>query len=436
MPQPKSVLVVGGGGREHAIAWSLAAIPDVARIHVAPGNGGTCREPKTENVSLPDADIPGLLRFARERQIALTVVGPEVPLALGIVDAFQVERLPIFGPSKRAARLETSKSWARRFMERHEIPHPSFTVAESPEDAERAVRELDGSCVVKADGLAAGKGVIVCRELDEALAAVRSLMRERKYGDAGERVLVEQLLDGPELSVMAAVDGRGYVMFPPAQDYKRLLDGDTGPNTGGMGSYSPPPIAVPQLLRTVRSRIIEPTVAGMADEGTPFTGCLYCGLMLTSKGPSVIEYNVRFGDPETQAQLPLAGDALLEALLGSARGSLDDAQVVSEPGRASVCVVLASAGYPEQARIGEPVRGIDAAEQVTGVKVIHAGTRAADGGVVTSGGRALNVVCVRDDLAGAMAGAYSAIGGDGVHFAGMHYRRDIAARAIPARPPI
>jgi phosphoribosylamine--glycine ligase len=295
---------------------------------------------------------------------------------------------------------------------------------------------MDGRCVVKADGLAAGKGVVVSRDVEEATAAIRAIMVEQKYGSAGKRVLVEQLAEGPELSVMAAVDGERYTVFPAAQDYKRLLDGDTGPNTGGMGSYSPPPIASPRLVEQVRDEIIEPTIWAMAREGAPFTGCLYCGLMLTTSGPVVIEYNVRFGDPETQVQLPLAGDGLLEVLRGAAAGNLGDAAVTDEPDDAAVCVVLASPGYPEKARTGAEVRGIEAAESVPGVKVVHAGTRTEAGRVSTAGGRAVNVVCVRGSLAEAMAGAYAAIGPDGVHFEGMQHRRDIAARAIPARPPI
>jgi phosphoribosylamine---glycine ligase len=427
-----TILVVGGGGREHALAWAIARSPAVARVYVAPGNGGTAREAKVENVPLKDGDIDGLARFAREHEVALTVVGPEVPLGAGIVDRFRAERLRVFGPTADAARLETSKTWARAFMARHGIPHPAFTVADDVATAEAAVRALGGRCVVKADGLAAGKGVLVCGDVDEGVVAVRTVMVDRKFGDAGTRALVEERCEGPELSVMVATDGRSYVVFPPAQDYKRLLDGDDGPNTGGMGSYAPAPLATADVLALVRNRVVEPTLAGMADEAVPFTGCLYCGLMLTARGPVVIEYNVRFGDPETQAQLPLVGDDLVDVLRAAAAGGLAGGDAPLDVRGAAVCVVLASPGYPERAETGRTVRGLEAAEQVPGVKVFHAGTRAEGDAVLTSGGRALNVTCVRDTLADALAGAYAGIGPDGVHFAEMQYRHDIARRAVAA----
>jgi phosphoribosylamine---glycine ligase len=428
-----TVLVVGGGGREHALAWAIARSPSVASVHVAPGNGGTALEPKVRNVPLKDGDIEGLVRFARQEAIGLAVIGPEAPLGAGIVDAFRAQRLPVFGPTADAARLETSKVWARDFMARHDIPRPVFTATDDVATAERAVRELGGVCVVKADGLAAGKGVLVCGDVEEGLRAVQSVMVDRKFGTAGEQVLVEERLAGPELSVMVAGDGRSYVVFPPAQDFKRLHDGDEGPNTGGMGSYAPPPIATADVLDAVRRRVVEPTLEGMAAERAAFTGCLYCGLMLTDRGPVVIEYNVRFGDPETQAQLPLLGDDLVEVLrAGAAGGGLDGGGALLSTRGASVCVVLASPGYPEQAETGRLVRGVRAAEEVAGVKVFHAGTRPEGDGVVTSGGRALAVTCVRDDLAAARSGVYEAIGEDGVNFDGMHYRRDIAHRAALA----
>jgi phosphoribosylamine--glycine ligase len=303
-------------------------------------------------------------------------------------------------------------------------------VADDPQAAEAAVRRRNGNCVVKADGLAAGKGVIVCSALDEALEAVRAIMVEGKFGDAGRRVLIEERAQGPELSLMAATDGVRHALFPPAQDYKRLLEGDEGPNTGGMGSYTRPPIATQAVIDEVRRRVIEPTIAGMAAEGSPFTGCLYCGMMLTDDGPVVIEYNVRFGDPETQAQLPLAGDALFDVLFSAAEGDLSGDDVDLDGGGASVCVVLASRGYPESYETGFPILGIEEAEAIQGVKVIHAGTRLSDDGFATAGGRVLNVVCVRETLADAVHGAYTAIGPEALHFENMHFRRDIAARAI------
>lgn len=424
------VLVVGSGGREHALAWSLARSPRVDRVFVAPGNGGTDREPKVENAPIVASDLDGLAAFARDGGVALTVVGPEDPLARGLVDRLRDDGLAVFGPRRAAARLESSKVWAREFMARHDVPHPFFTVATDIETAERAVHEVGGHCVVKADGLAAGKGVLVCDGVDVALAAVRTVMVERKFGPAGDRVLIENRMAGPELSLMVATDGRGYMLFPAAQDYKRLREGDQGPNTGGMGSYAPAPIATDALVDQVRRRIVEPTLAGMADEGHPFTGCLYFGLMLTEAGPIVIEYNVRFGDPETQAQLPLVGDDLFEMLLASARGEMDGWTETAASGDASVCVVLAANGYPERAVSGDPIAGIDMAERVPGVKVFHAGTRAEGNRVLTAGGRVLCVTCVRPTLAQAVDGAYSAIGDDALRFQDMQYRSDIAARAL------
>ncbi|MFN2115455.1 MAG: phosphoribosylamine--glycine ligase [Anaerolineae bacterium] len=433
MPHPDStVLIVGSGGREHALAWSLARSPSVEQVLVAPGNGGTALEPKVANVDIGAGDREALTALALERGADLVVIGPEDPLAAGIVDEMRAAGLRVFGPTAAAARLESSKVWAREFMERHGVPHPPFFVADDPAAAAAAVDDMGGCCVVKADGLAAGKGVIVCGGAGEALGAVDTVMVERKYGDAGNRVLVEALATGPELSLMAATDGEKYTLFPAAQDYKRLLDGDAGPNTGGMGSYSPPPIATEEVIDRVRREVIEPTIAGMAAEGCPFTGCLYCGIMLTDDGPIVIEFNVRFGDPETQAQLPLVGDSLCEVLFAAAQGDLAGASVPAVEGEASVCVVLASEGYPERYDTGYPVLGVAAAESLPGVTVFHAGTRdAGDDRVVTSGGRALNVVCVADTLAGAAAGAYGAIGPEALHFANMGYRRDIAARAMP-----
>ena len=280
-PAPASVLVVGAGGREHALCWALARSPGVGRIHAAPGNGGTARESRVENVPLRDSDVDGLLDFAIDRRIELTVVGPEAPLAEGLADRFRDAGLCVFGPGREAALLEASKVRAREFMARYGIPHPAFTVTDEVRAAESAVRELGGHCVVKADGLAAGKGVLVCDGVAAGLAAVRTVMVERRFGAAGARVLVENRMSGPELSIMVVTDGRHYALFPPAQDYKRLREGDQGPNTGGMGSYAPAPIATADLVARVRREVVEPTLAGLAEEGTPFRGCLYFGLMLT-----------------------------------------------------------------------------------------------------------------------------------------------------------
>jgi len=427
---PGTVLVVGSGAREHALAWALARGAEGRRVYVAPGNGGTAAEPGVENVALAEHDAEGLVGFARARAADLVVVGPEAPLAQGLVDRFQDAGLAVFGPTRAAARLETSKVWAREFMRRHGIPHPPFAIADGIIEARAAIHDLGGRCVVKADGLAAGKGVVVCDDAEAALEAVEAMLVARTFGEAGARVLVEARIEGPELSVMAICDGRDYRLLAPAQDHKRLLDGDRGPNTGGMGSYAPAPIGTPAVLEAVRRRVIEPTLAGMAAEGTPFSGCLYCGLMLTGEGPSVIEFNTRFGDPETQVQLPLLATDLGALLACAARGDVGGAPLAMIPDATAVCVVLAAAGYPDAPRRGAAIVGVEAAERHAGVKVFHAGTRVEDGRLAAAGGRVISVVCVREGLQAALSGAYHAIGSDGVRFDGMAYRTDIAFRAL------
>lgn len=427
---PSILLVVGSGGREHALAWALARSDSVARIYLAPGNAGTTHEAKCRNVDLKDTDIERLVSFAIEIGAGMTVVGPEAPLSAGIVDRFRAAGLAVFGPTQAAARLESSKSWAREFMVRHDIPHPSFTATGDVETAKRAVAALSGQCVVKADGLAAGKGVSVCHGLGEGYAAVEAMMVERAFGASGDRVVVEECVEGHELSVMAVTDGHDYILIPPAQDHKALLDGDRGPNTGGMGAYIPTPFVTPELLAEVRQRIIEPAIAGMAAEDAPFTGCLFCGLMLTERGSVVLEFNGRFGDPETQVQLALLESDLAELVQQAVAGRLKDAQVRWATDRAAACVVLASAGYPSTSEAGRVIEGLDEAAQRPGVKILHAGTSIRNNEIVTTGGRALNVVCVQDTLAEAVRGAYAAIGPNGVHFEGMQYRTDIAAQAL------
>jgi phosphoribosylamine--glycine ligase len=440
-PDPSSILIIGSGGREHALAWTLSKSPRVARIFVAPGNGGTAGEPKTENIALQAGDLEGLLSFALERAIDLTVVGPENPLEAGIVDRFRAAGLRVFGPTQAAARLESSKTWAREFMARHGIPSPAFHQVESMAAAETAIRAMGGRCVVKADGLAAGKGVVVCDGIDEALDAARDMLVDDAFGAAGRRLLIEERIEGPELSLMAVTDGTRYVLLPPAQDHKRLLAGDRGPNTGGMGSYAPAPDGSPAIVARALAEIIEPTLRGMAAEGHPFSGCLYAGLMLTEAGPKVIEFNARFGDPETQVQLPLIESDLAELLAGAADGQLDPSRFRLAENRAAVCVVLAANGYPRQAESGKEIRGIDAAEAVPGVKVLHAGTRRDDEGrILSAGGRVLNLICARAGLLDAVRGAYEALddpestpGPGGVSFEDMQYRLDIAYRAFANR---
>ncbi len=424
------VLVVGGGGREHALAWSLARSPRVTQVLLAPGNAGTAARPGCANVPVPDGGLEGLVALAQLRDVQLVVVGPEAPLAAGLADRLRAAGLAVFGPGAAAARLESSKAWARDFMARHDVPHPQFTVVTGLQEATRAVGALGGRCVVKADGLAAGKGVLMCDTEAEAVAAAQSMLVDGVFGPAGARLVVEERLEGPELSVMAITDGRRYTLLPPAQDHKRLLDGDAGPNTGGMGAYAPAPAGTEAVLAEVARRVIEPTLAGMAAEGTPYTGCLYCGLILTPRGPVVIEFNCRFGDPETQAQLPLVTADLAEVLLAAAAGDLGDWPARLPTDGVAACVVLASAGYPTRSTAGQTIHGLQAAAATPGLTVFHAGTRAEDGHVVTAGGRVLNVVCVGEDLPAAVAGAYAAIGPAGVHFDGMQHRTDIAHRAL------
>jgi phosphoribosylamine--glycine ligase len=425
-----TALVVGSGGREHALAWALARGESVRNVIVTPGNGGTADEPGVENQPVAADDAEAIVALAQDRHVGLAVVGPEGPLAAGLADDLREAGILTFGPSARAAVLEASKSWARGFMHRHQIPHPRFVAADTLEAAEKAVVDFGGRCVVKADGLAAGKGVVVADDADEALRSIEGMLRRHRLGAAGNLVVVEERLDGPEFSVMAIADGTEYRLLLPAQDHKRLLEDDRGPNTGGMGAYAPAPLVSPGLLRRVQSEVIEPTLAGMASEDRRFSGCLYSSLILTEAGPVVIEFNVRFGDPETQVQLPLVRGDLARLLAAAAAGNLAEAQVDLAPNEASVCVVLAAEGYPGDYAKGRPILGLDGAAAVPGLKVFHAGTVREEGELVSSGGRVLGVTCTRESLADAQACAYGAIGETGVHFAGMQYRQDIAARAF------
>jgi len=435
-PHPARVLVVGSGGREHALAWAIARSPLVSEVIVAPGNGGTAREAKCRNVPVQVYDIDGLVALASQAGVDVTVIGPEDALAAGLADALRAAGHAVFGPSREAAQIESSKGWARAFMARYGIPSPVFATAASVEDALRAVAELGGPCVVKADGLAVGKGVVVCDDAAAAEAAVRTMMEDGAFGPAGAHVVVEERMEGPELSVMAISDGHTYRLLPPAQDHKRVGEGDTGPNTGGMGAYAPAPIATTELMARIEATIIAPALDGLRADGHPFTGCLYAGLMLTGDAPhyvpKVVEFNARFGDPETQVQLPLVQSdvALLFAL--AAAGRLADAPFELAPG-AAACVVLACPGYPGPVTTGAMVNGLDSADMLGGVKVFHAGTRGEEDGtdvVRTSGGRALGVTGVGPNVVESLRTTYAAIGPDGVHFDDMVFRHDIGWRAL------
>jgi phosphoribosylamine--glycine ligase len=423
------VLVAGSGGREHALAWKIARSPLVERVLAAPGSDGIARDAACfPEVAAGDAD--GLARLARREGAELVVIGPEEPLAAGVADRLRAAGLAVFGPSRAAARLEASKSHARDFMERHGIPHPRFAAFDSLEAARRHVRG-QGACVVKADGLAAGKGVAVCASPEQAEAALVEMLEARRFGAAGERVLVEERLEGEEASYYAITDGERVVALAPAQDHKRALDGDRGENTGGMGACAPAAVVTEAVEKRVLEEIVHPTLRGLRAEGTPFVGVLFVGLMIDAHGaPRVIEFNVRFGDPETQALLVQMRGDVVPALDGAARGRLDPGRAPEAHG-AAVCVVLASPGYPRRYPTGAAIAGLEEAEADPDVVVFHAGTRrvAPGGPFVTAGGRVLGVTARGADVAAARARAYAAAAR--IRFEGCHYRRDIAARARP-----
>lgn len=449
------VMVVGGGGREHALAWKIAQSPNVDAVYCAPGNGGTALEPKCSNAAVSAEDVEGLARFARERKVDLVVVGPEVPLALGLVDRLEGLGIPAFGPSREAARLESSKAMAKRLMAQRGVPTAPFEVFDDFGKAQEYILSIgkERGLVVKADGLAAGKGAVVCDGPEDAIKAARSMLVERIFGDAGRVVVVEERLYGREASLLAFTDGRDIRVMPVARDYKRVYDGDLGPNTGGMGSYSPVPDLSEADVEWATKCAIVPIVQAMQEMGTPYRGVIYAGLMFTAEGPFVLEYNVRFGDPETQAILPRLDSDLAEVCFAVARGKLGDVEVRWKD-EAAVCVVAASSGYPGSYRTGYEISGLDDLPgSVPGygskVMVFHAGTRLGNpaaagatiaippestsssalkpGRVLTAGGRVLGVSALGKTLADAAAEAYRAI--SLIRFEGMHYRRDIAGGA-------
>ncbi len=420
------VLIVGSGGREHALAWALARSPRNPQIFAAPGNAGIAEIGTA--VPIPVSDIAALAAFAEKEGIHLTVVGPEVPLVAGIVDLFRSRSLRIFGPERRAAVIEGSKVFAKDLMRRHGITTAAYEVFSSPRAAEAAFHSTIYPKVIKADGLAAGKGVVIVRCRDEALDAIRQLMVDRRFGDAGESVIVEEFLEGEEVSVFALCRGTRYFLLPTAQDHKRLLEEDAGPNTGGMGAYAPYPRWDEAFERRVKTEIVSPTLEALAAEGRPYHGLLYCGLMVREGHPFVLEYNCRFGDPETQAVLPLIDGDLLEALdaVASAEpGALPPLEV--RPGAAAV-VVLASRGYPDSYEKGFPIRGIDSANGLPRTIVFHAGTKPGASGPLTDGGRVLGVVGTGADLKEALRGAYEGV--SMIEFEGMTFRKDIGRRGL------
>ncbi|MCA9881103.1 MAG: phosphoribosylamine--glycine ligase, partial [Thermomicrobiales bacterium] len=399
-----NVLVVGSGGREHALVWALANSPSVASVFAAPGNDGMAA--LASLVPIPATDVAGIAAWAAAHGVDLVVIGPDAAVAAGLADALQVAGVPVFGPTRAASELEWSKVFAKAFMARHGIPTAACGACDTLDDALAFVAEAPWPMVVKADGLAAGKGVLICRTRAEAADAVRSIMQDRVFGDAGTQVVIEEFLEGEELSVFALVDGERYALLPLARDYKCLLDGNLGPNTGGMGSFAPVPDVPAELLDQIRTQVLEPTIAGMRAEGRPYQGVLYTGFMLTPSGPRVLEYNCRFGDPETQVLLPLIAGDVAQLLRQCALGQLA-ADVVPVRDAAAVCVVLASDGYPERPRAGDPIEGVDRAE-ARGALVFQAGVARHDGQLVTSGGRVLATVGVAENVAAARELAYDA----------------------------
>jgi phosphoribosylamine---glycine ligase len=419
------ILVIGSGGREHALAWKLRESQQMEEIYCAPGNAGIAQEAECLPVDLNRSSE--VLALAQQLKADLTVVGPEAPLVAGLVDEFEKANLPIVGPRKAAARLEGSKIFAKEFMDRHSIPAARFTLAEKFDDAVMALANFEFPVVVKADGLAAGKGVVVAHTREEAEKALDAFMRQKTLGAAGERVLLEECLRGPELSFIVLTDGRGILPLVPTQDHKALFDCDRGPNTGGMGAYSEDSIFSEELRDEILDTIVAPTLAGMAAEGAPYKGFLYCGLMLTEDGPKVLEYNVRMGDPEAQPIMMRLRSDLAELLKALSEDQLSAFDAHWSPNPA-VCVVLASKGYPGKPETGKTVTGCEAAEALGGIKVFHSGTRFENQKLMTTGGRVLGVTATAQDLPAAVQHAYAAV--SKIHFEGMHFRRDIGAKGL------
>ncbi len=420
------ILVIGSGGREHALAWKIAQSPHCQKLYCLPGNAGTAT--LAENVPIDPTDIARVAAFAAGSKIDLTVVGPEQPLAMGIVDEFEKRKLRIFGPNKKASEIEESKAFAKQFMTRHKIPTARYRLANTPERALEIVKsgEFSYPLVIKADGLAAGKGVLICPNPDKADEAVHRIMGHKEFGEAGNKVIIEEHLTGKEVSFIVLTDGVKVRPLVTTMDHKAAFDGDQGPNTGGMGAVSPSPFLDKKLFAEVVDTIVIPTVTRLLEEGRKFRGVLYCGVMLTDKGPQVLEYNCRFGDPETQPQMLRLQSDLVETMLDI----LDDNVLAHEmkwSNRPAGCVVLASGGYPDKYEKHKPISGLEEAAKIAGVTLFHAGTKVEDGRVLTNGGRVLNVCASEETMADTMRKIYSAV--QHVSFAGMHYRKDIGAAA-------
>ncbi len=426
-----NVLIVGSGGREHALAWKAAQSPRLAHLFVAPGNAGTAGlgvARPVENVSIAASDTVALLGFARANAVDLVIIGPEGPLAAGLADMLRAAGMRVFGPSAAAAQIEASKAFAKAFMTRHGLPTARYAACDSFDQARAYARAADFPVVVKASGLAAGKGVILPEGPAETEAVLRRVLLEHEFGAAGETVVIEERLSGPEVSLLAFSDGATVRPMPPAQDHKNLLDGDQGPNTGGMGAYAPAPICPPAMVEDLARQILQPAIDGLSAEGRPCVGVLYAGLMLTRDGPRILEFNCRFGDPETQAILPLLDTDLLDVLEACAEGHLADVDIRWKAG-AAACVVMASEGYPGASPLGRPIHGLESS--LEGTIVFHAGTQRAGDQVLTAGGRVLGVTGWGATLPAALANAYAGV--ERLQFQGQHYRRDIGRRALEAQ---
>jgi len=420
-----NVLVVGSGGREHTLVWKIARSAEVDRVVAAPGNPGMAQA--AECVDIQADDMDGLLAFALREGVDLTVVGPEMPLALGIVDRFEEQGLKVFGPSKRAAEIESSKGFAKDLMAKYGIPTARYKRFTSSEKALRYVQERGAPIVVKADGLAAGKGALVCLTEAEAIEAVRTIMEERAFGEAGREVVVEEFLEGEEASILALTDGKTILPLVASQDHKPIFDGDRGPNTGGMGAYTPAPVVTEAVAERVMEQVLRPAVDGMAAEGRLYKGVLYAGLMIAEEKPKVVEFNCRFGDPELQVVLPLLESDLVALMMAVVEGRLGE-MVLEETDRAAVCVVMASEGYPGSYEKGKRITGLEAVREMEDVVVFHAGTAVQDGDIVTNGGRVLGVTAMGDDIQCAIDRVYEAAGK--IHFEGAYYRKDIGGKAL------
>lgn len=419
------ILVVGGGGREHTLVWKLKQSPLVGKIYCAPGNAGIAED--AECVPISVEDLQGLADFAEKQKIDLTVVGPEDPLARGIVDLFQEKGLKIFGPNKKAAQLEGSKVFAKELMVKYNIPTAEYRTFTSPEEAEQYIKKIGTPVVIKAEGLAAGKGVIICEEEEEALLAVKKIMIDRAFGDAGNRLIVEEFMQGEEASILAFTDGESILAMVSSQDHKPVYDGDRGPNTGGMGAYAPAPLVTPEIAQYVEEKILVPAVQGLKADGHPYSGVIYAGLMFTEKGPKVLEFNCRFGDPEAQVVIPLLKSDLVPILQAVVEGRLSEVKAQWHEGSA-VCVVMASGGYPGPYPKGIAIHGLEKQKGKENFVVFHAGTKNQEGQIVTNGGRVLGVTGWAENLPETLKKVYEAV--ESIEFDGAHYRKDIGQKAL------